>query len=166
VERLLALNGWQQDWPLQVGQKLVISPGNVTPSPTLNAIQKLTPDADGRYYHTIQSGETLLWIAGFYEVPLSDLMNWNGLDNTSVIYANQRLILLVMPPPTSTLTPAPATNTPSPQPTLMQLPPTVDLSEPVTESSATGSNAGVILGVIVIVIVAGGLVWWKFPRRS
>jgi len=57
------LNGLQADWPLQIGQKLLISPGNITPSPTLSAIQKLTPEADGNYYHTVQSGETLSWIA-------------------------------------------------------------------------------------------------------
>ncbi len=44
VERILALNGLQADWPLQIGQKLLISPGNVTPSPTLSNIQKLTPE--------------------------------------------------------------------------------------------------------------------------
>jgi LysM repeat protein len=166
VERLLALNGWQQDWPLQVGQKLVISPGNITPSPTLNAIQKLTPDADGRYYHTIQSGETLLWIADLYEVPLSDLMNWNGLSNTSIIYANQKLLLLVTPPATPTLTPAPATTTPSLQPSLTQPPPTVDLSEPATESPTREFNPGLIVGLIILVVVVGGLLWRKFLRRS
>src|SRR6185369_15809610 len=66
VDRILALNGLQAEWPLQIGQKLMISPGNITPSPTLNAIQKLTPEADGRYYHTVQSGETLSWIAALY----------------------------------------------------------------------------------------------------
>src|SRR5215208_2272478 len=34
VDRLLVLNGLQADWPLQIGQKLVIFPGNITPSPT------------------------------------------------------------------------------------------------------------------------------------
>ena len=80
MDRLLTLNGWQQEWPLQVGQKLVIDPGNITPSPTLSTIQKLTPEADGNYYHTVQSGETLSWIAGLYDVPLADLMAWNGLE--------------------------------------------------------------------------------------
>ena len=80
VDRILALNGLQADWPLQIGQKLVISPGNITPSPTLSAIQKLTPEADGNYYHTVQSGETLSWIAGLYDVSLvgSDGLEWTG----------------------------------------------------------------------------------------
>ena len=166
LERILALNGWQADWPLQVGQKLVISPGNITPSPTLNAIQKLTPNADGNYYHTIRSGETLLWIAGLYEVPLSDLMNWNGLDNTSVIYADQRLLLLITLPATPTLTPGPPTTTPSPRPSLTQSPPTVTLTATATESSTRGSNQGLVMGVIILFMVIGGLLWWRFSRRS
>ena len=100
VDRILTLNGLQEDWPLQIGQKLVISPGNITPSPTLSNIQKLTPEADGNYYHTVQSGETLSWIAGLYDVPLADLMAWNGLNNASVIRPEQKLLLLVTPPAT------------------------------------------------------------------
>jgi len=166
VDHLLVLNGWQVDWPLQVGQKLVISPGNITPSPTLSPIQKLTPDVDGNYYHTIKSGETLLWIAGLYEVPLSDLMNWNGLNNTSVIYADQKLILLITPPATPTLTPAPPTSTPSPFPSITQSPPTVTPSETATESPARGSNLGLIMGAIIIVIAIGVLLWWSPSRKQ
>src|SRR5687768_5623707 len=31
VNRILTLNGWQEEWPLQIGQKLVIDPGHITP---------------------------------------------------------------------------------------------------------------------------------------
>jgi len=164
VDRILALNGWQQEWPLQVGQKLVINPGNITPSPTLSAIQKLTPEADGSYYHTVQSGETLFWIAGLYDVPLSDLMNWNGLNNTSVIRPDQKLLLRVTPPATATLTPAPATTTPSPSPSITP-PPTG--TPPVTETespSPRGLGLSLIVGVTAIGI--GGLLWWRVSRKS
>src|SRR5215216_6472717 len=118
VDRILVLNGLQADWPLQIGQRLLIYPGNITPSPTLSAIQRLTPEVDGNYYHTVQSGETLSWIAGLYEVPLADLMAWNGLNATSVIRPEQKLLLLVAPPATATLTPSPITITPSPAPSM------------------------------------------------
>ena len=122
VDRILALNGLQADWPLQIGQKLMISPGNITPSPTLSAIQKLTPEADGNYYHTVQSGETLFWIAGLYDVSLADLMTWNGLNAASVIRPEQKLRLLVTPPATATTartqTPSPMPMTPSPSPSI------------------------------------------------
>ena len=166
VDRILTLNGWQQDWPLQVGQKLLISPGNITPSPTLSAIQKLTPAADGKYYHTIQSGETLLWIAGLYDVPLADLMNWNGLNNASVIHPDEKLLLLITPPATLTLTPAPPTSTPSPTPSVTQSPPTATPPDTTTKSPTHGSNLGLIIGVILIVIALGGLLWWRRSNRS
>ena len=165
MDRILTLNGLQADWPLQIGQKLVISPGNITPSPTLSAIQKLTPEADGNYYHTVRSGETLSWIADLYDVPLSDLMAWNGLNNTSVIRPEQKLLLLVTPPATATATqtPNPPTAKPSSSPSITQPPPTG--TPPVTETeSSRRFDLSLILGVTAIVI--GGLLWWRFSRKS
>jgi len=162
VDRILTLNGWQEEWPLQIGQKLVISPGDITPSPTLSNIQKLTPEANGNYYHTVQSGETLLWIAGLYDVPLSDLMNWNGLNNASVIFTEQKLLLLVTPPATATFTPNPPTITPSPSPSVTPRP---TGTPPVTETeSPRGLNLTLILGLAAL--VSGGLLWWRFSRKS
>jgi LysM repeat protein len=161
VDRILLLNGLQADWPLQIGQKLVISPGNITPSPTLSNIQKLTPEADGRYYHTVLSGETLSWIAALYEIPLADLMAWNGLNNASVIRPEQKLLLLITPPATPTLTPGPATVTPSPTLSLTPPPPTGTPS--VTETGSPPRRSGLvpILGVTLVAIVIGGWLWWR-----
>jgi LysM repeat protein len=162
VDRILALNGLQEEWPLQIGQKLVISPGNITPSPTLSNIQKLTPEADGYYYHTVRSGETLSWIANLYEIPLADLMAWNGLNNTSVIRPEQKLLLLVAPPATPTLTPSPTTIAPTPSPFNTPAPPTG--TPPVTETeSPRRVGLGLILGVIILLI--GGSLWWRFSRK-
>jgi LysM repeat protein len=163
VERILTLNGWQQDWPLQIGQRLVIDPGHVTPSPTLSNIQKLTPEADGRYYHTVQSGETLSWIASFYAVPLSDLMAWNGLDAASVIRPDQKLLLLVAPPATPTFTPGPVTSTSSPSPSITPLP-TGTPPVPDTQGDPPGRvGLGLLLGVVILAI--GGVVWWRFSHK-
>jgi len=166
VDRILTLNGLQADWPLQIGQKLLISPGNITPSPTLSAVQRLTPDADGRYFHTVQSGETLSFIAGLYEVPLSDLMSWNGLNANSIIQPEQRLLLLVTPPPKPTLTPAPATTTPSPQTTIIQPSSTPTITNTTVDSPGRDSNPGLIIGTIIIMIGIGGLIWWRSSRRG
>ena len=166
MDRLLALNGWQADWPLQIGQKLMIDLGNVTPSPTLSNLQKLTPEADGNYYHTVRSGETLLWIAGLYDVPLADLMAWNGLNNISVIYPEQKLVLRVTPPATATLTPGPPTLTPLPSPTRTPAPPTGTPAVTHSEPPASGRfGMSLILGAAALVI-GGGLFWWKFSRKS
>ncbi|HJR79176.1 MAG TPA: LysM peptidoglycan-binding domain-containing protein [Anaerolineales bacterium] len=165
MDRVLALNGWQEDWPLQIGQKLLIDPGHITPSPTLSNIQKLTPEADGNYYHTVRSGETLSWIAGLYEVPLADLMAWNGLNNTSVIRPEQKLVLLVTPPATATATqiPSPIAMTPSPSPSIV---PSPTGTPPVTAARSTsprGFGLSLIVGVTTLVIC--GWLWWRFSRK-
>ncbi len=122
VDTLLGLNGWQKDWPLQIGQKLVISSGGDGAGATgggtavaelreLSPIQKLTPDGEGRYYHRVKSGDTLSSIAGLYQVSLRELMAWNGLDSASILYPDQKLLLQVTPPASETPTPRPS-NTP------------------------------------------------------
>jgi LysM repeat protein len=165
VDRLLVLNGLQPDWPLQIGQKLLIDPGHVTPSATLSAIQKLTPEADGSYYHTVRSGETLFWISSLYDISLADLMAWNGLNNTSIIRPDQKLLLLVTPPATATFTPGPPTSTPSASPSRTQLPPTGTPTPTADESlSPTGFGLSLLLGVLTLGI--GGFLWWRYSRRS
>ena len=165
MDRLLTLNGWQEDWPLQVGQKLVIDPGHVTPSPTLTNIQKLTPEADGNYYHVVHSGETLSWIAGWYGVPLTDLMAWNGLNNASVIRPDQKLLLLVTPPasPTPIETPSPIAVTPSPSLSPTPSPTGTPLAQAAGATSSP-SALPVVLGVATIVGI-GGWLWWRSKRK-
>jgi LysM repeat protein len=168
VDRILTLNGWQEDWPLQVGQKLVIDPGHVTPSPTLSNIQKLTPEADGKYYHTVHSGETLSWIAGWYGVPLVDLMFWNGLNNASVIRPEQKLVLLVTPPATETLTPSPTVilPSPSPSPSITLAPPTETPLAEGASATPSGPSGGAGLGLILVtVLVLAGSLWWRASRK-
>ncbi len=131
LDRILALNGLQADWPLQIGQKILIDPGKVTPSPTprpLTAIEKLTPASDGNFYHTIQSGEYLAWIADLYQVRLVDLVAWNDLAADSIIRPGQRLLLRVTPPATNTPTPG----TPSATPTVSVTPPAFTSTESLT----------------------------------
>ncbi|MEP7135910.1 MAG: LysM peptidoglycan-binding domain-containing protein [Chloroflexota bacterium] len=164
VDRILQLNGLQADWPLSIDQKLVISPGNITPSPTLNALQRLTPEADGQYYHTVQSGETLLWIAGLYDVSLTDLMNWNGLNDTSIIRPGQPLLLRVTPPATPTLTPSPTMIPASPSPSITPLPPTE--TPPVTAAESSSNSVLGLLFVVIALIAVGGLLWWRFSRKK
>lgn len=167
MERILTLNGLQKDWPLQIGQKLLISPGNITPSPTLSAIQKLTPASDGNYYHIVQSGETLSWIASLYDVPLESLMAWNGLNSSSILRINQELLLMVTPPATQTLTPAPPTITSTLRSTLT---PTVGAPAPLSTSPASSGFGpggwGIGLIIFVIVILIGALAWLWFVARK
>jgi LysM repeat protein len=175
VDMILALNGLQADWPLQIGQKLLVDPGKVTPSPTprpLSAIEQLTPASDGNYYHIVKSGEYLAWIADLYDINLAELTAWNGLTSASVIQPGQQLLLRVTPPATVTLIPA----LPSITSTITQTPvtptSTQELTTPLPSVSATPdaesqpslSGTGVVL--IVILVVVGLLVLgWAARRR-
>ncbi|MEN6408491.1 MAG: LysM peptidoglycan-binding domain-containing protein [Anaerolineaceae bacterium] len=173
VDKLLALNGIQADWTLSIGQKLLIDPGNVTPTPTprpLSPIEKLTPASDGKYYHVVQSGEFLAYIADLYGVQVSDLKAWNNLTDASVLQPGQKLLLQVTPPATITPTPAPATATPTITPTGTSTP----TSLPATEISATdepgagvGSSSLLWVGGIVVCVVIGGLaIYWLMKKRT
>ena len=172
VDAILNMNGIQADWPLQIGQKLLVSPGTITPSATprpLSPIEMLTPASDGKYYHTVQSGETVSWIAGLYGVNMYDLMAWNGLTDSSILQPDQKLVLQVTPPATATFTPGPPTLTPtatreaptpssSPNPTGAELTPTIAAAPtPVSGSLqliryASIGLAAVVLGLVVFFI--------------
>lgn len=173
LDSILTLNNLQVDWPLQIGQKLVIHPSQITPSPTpqpLTPIEKLTPASDGKYYHTVQSGESLAWIASLYDVSLNDLMAWNGLSAESILQPNEKLVLQVTPPATATptqdpstatptVTPVPPTGTPTLLPTQTVLPSTATL--PGLSAAAAGGRStvtwfvmvGLVVGVIALVAV-------------
>lgn len=174
IQTILTLNGIQIDWPLQIDQKLLIDPGSVTPSPTprpLTPIEKLTPDNDGNYYHTVKSGETLLGIANLYQVSLSELMAWNGLNVSSIIRPEQKLLLKITPPASETPTPPPATDTPTPTtspptqtPTLNSPEPTISQTPDTASSSPNGTSK--IVWFALIGIAAGGLLLFVISSRK
>jgi LysM repeat protein len=172
VDTLLNLNGLQIDWPLQIGQELLVSPGLV-----LSPIEKLTPGSDGRYYHTVQSGETLSGIAGLYEITLTNLMDWNGLGVNSIIRPGQDLVLLVTPPATRTPTPGPptarptaaATTTPTlPQPTRVATR-TPAAPSPTPSPASAFQPADLVQGwplPAAVLAVGLTLLLWMFRRNS
>ena len=176
VNKILALNGLQADWPLQIGQRLLIDPGNVTPSPTprpLSAIEKITPDSVGNYYHTVKNGEYLAWIADVYEITLPELLAWNGLTADSIIQPGQKLLLRVTPPaattPSPTLPGSTATMTQSPlTPTSTREPTTPSPSATAAAAAeAQSSFPGLGLPMVIVLLVTGLLVLvWYWRRRE
>jgi LysM repeat protein len=174
IDTILALNAIQIDWPLQIGQLLLIQPPLATSTPTpppLAPIEKLTPANDGNYYHTIQSGETLLWIANLYEISLSELMAWNGLNSSSFIYPEQKLLLRVTPPASATPTSTPVTPTetltapsPSQTPTLASLEASIN---PTANGASSPSNErSNIIWFMIIGIATGGILLLVLSSRK
>ncbi len=182
VDTILALNGIKIDTPLQIGQKLVIQPSSATPSATprpLTPLEKLTPASDGKYYHTVKSGETLSWIAKLYQVTVTDLVTWNGLTSASIIYPGEKILLLVTPPATQTSTPRPATATPTVTLTATAAPPTpthtitptlkptqVAISPTVTIHPSSAGGRFPVIWIVPIALAAGGLLLVVFFIRK
>jgi LysM repeat protein len=176
IPSILSLNGIQEDWPLQIEQKLLISPGRVTPSPTprpLTPLEKLTPASDGKYYHVVQSGETLLWIAGLYEVNLSELLVWNGLASESIIRPEQKLVLQVTPPASATSTAGPptltpiveASDTPRPKTPTQTASATLDASTATPTPEPETNSTKVVVPVVVAAVGLIGLGWLAWKKR-
>jgi LysM repeat protein len=177
VDTILSLNGLQPEWPLQIGQELLVNPGHVTPSPTprpLTPIEQLTPDSDGNYYHVVKAGEYITWIADLYEINVTQLINWNSLSEGSVIQPGQKLLLRITPPATETPIPTPSTPTPVPSATQTPVPPTATLVRPtsspmateiVEESESTAINR-IILPVLGVLGIAGVIIWVFSARQS
>ncbi|NUM43565.1 MAG: LysM peptidoglycan-binding domain-containing protein [Anaerolineales bacterium] len=163
LDSLLNFNGWNVDWPLQIGQSLIISPGKI-----LSPLQRLTPDADGNYYHTVQSGETLSGIATAYNLNLTTLMSWNGLNSDSTIFPGQKLLLQVTPPAPPTATPSPITPTladsapaepaePTPSPSTLPRTPTPLVQQITTPPASPAKASATNNGPIALILGAGGL---------
>jgi len=139
IERILALNSLTIDMPLQIGQILLIDPGNVTPTPTprpLSPLEMLTPAADGKYYHTVGEGQNFSWIARYYGIALEDLLRWNNLTVNYTLWAGEKLLLNVTPPATMTPTPPPVTPTHLPTPTTQAAPTRTPLPSPTPTATA------------------------------
>ena len=176
VDTILALNGLQADWPLQISQKLLIDPGNVTPSPTprpLPAIEQLTPDSDGNYYHKVESGEYLAWIADLYNVSVAELVAWNGLTSGSIIQPGQLLLLRIAPPvtvtpipvlPAATITITPAPITPS---ATLESTATLPVVSATAAAEAQPSLPGIAVPLVVVFVVTSLLILgWAVQRRQ
>ena len=156
INTILSQNGILMDTPLQIGQKLIIQPGRFNP------LAKITPASDGKYYHIVKSGETLSWIARVYGVPMGELMAWNGLDESSILRPDQKLVLQISPPATATFTPGPSTDTatiavelPARTPTPLPMPATSTPADPGKGLPAGRGPALLLLGLIALAAGAG-----------
>ena len=106
---------------------------------------------------------------------MGDLMAWNGLNASSIIFPGEKLLLQVTPPATETPIPPPATPTPLPVATFTPSPtressaaqapsPTATPAEPVAESPFAGGELTGML-ILFVALAAGGLIVAGFFMR-
>ncbi len=91
----------------------------VTADPqVVNPVTTVTPQLDGSVIHEVLDGQSLWSIATTYGITIAEIIQWNNLAPTPVIFPGERLLVQPQPTatitPTITLTPLPATRTPTP----------------------------------------------------
>jgi len=85
------------------------------PAPTKVAVLPVViapPKPDGSIVHVVEPGQALYTIAVVYEVPLEEILAFNGLDMNSVIYPGDEIIIKLGPTSTNTQLPSPTSTRP------------------------------------------------------
>ncbi len=108
----------------------------ITPDPNLvSDVMTATPQLDGSIIHEVLDGQSLWSIAIAYNITIADIINWNNLLPTPVIFVGERLVVQIAPtatlsptitntsiPPTRTITPSQTPITPQPSATITSTP--------------------------------------------
>jgi hypothetical protein len=108
----------------------------ITPDPNLvSDVMTATPQLDGSIIHEVLDGQSLWSIAIAYNVTIADIIQWNNLLPTPVIFVGERLVVQIAPtptlsptitntsiPPTRTITPSQTPITPQPSATITPTP--------------------------------------------
>ena len=108
----------------------------ITPDPNLvSDVMTATPQLDGSIIHEVLDGQSLWSIAIAYNITIADIIGWNNLLPTPVIFVGERLVVQIAPtatlsptitntsiPPTRTITPSQTPITPKPSATITPTP--------------------------------------------
>lgn len=111
----------------------------ITPDPNLvSAVITATPQLDGSILHEVMDGQSLWAIAIAYNITVADIIQWNSLLPTPVIFVGERLVVQIAPTPTVsptiTNTSIPSTRTITPSQTPITPKPTMTITPTPTPS--------------------------------
>lgn len=131
------------------------APGTVSPGEYMMPVFTVTPQADGRVIHVVQSGQTLWSIAIAYGVKIDELRRLNNLMGNT-IYPGQKLLIMRLPTATPTSSPPPPTFTPWPTRTLWptSTPTLVPSPTPTPVTAQQVFQQGWPIAITVLVIAA------------
>jgi uncharacterized protein YkwD len=153
---------------------------NVTADPQLvNPVITVTPQLDGSIIHEVLDGQSLWSIATTYGITIAEIIQWNNLAPTPVIFPGERLLVQPQPTatttPTITLTPIPATRTPTPTMTpktptatpTITMTPTITPKPPFSVYNLEKSQRSTV-GILLVALCGLGLltvVYFGFIRK-
>jgi len=108
---VLKLNNLQPNTVIYPGQKIKLT-GAAAPSAPAPKQEAPAPSNSGGGTYTVKAGDTLGAIAARHGVKLSEVLGWNGLNMSSIIYPGQKIKIgggqASAPAPASAPSPAPA----------------------------------------------------------
>ena len=108
---VLKLNNLQPNTVIYPGQKIKLTGSAAAPAAKPAAPAAATASTGGSVY-TVKSGDTLGAIAARHGVKLSEVLSWNGLNMSSIIYPGQKVKIgsgqSAAPAPAANPAPAPA----------------------------------------------------------
>ncbi len=174
LAEFLWLNQMEMEDTLQPGEevKIRLLPGEEPP-----------PTPTPQLAHIVRSGDTLWGVALRYGLSLEQLLNFNGLADSAMIFIGQELLIVPptptvtpTPEPTWTMTPPPATAVPAsatpslPNPTSTPTAQTIAALAPLATPPPdnTAADLGQMVGIgamalaIGLVLIAGiGYIYWQ-----
>lgn len=148
--------------------------GGISPGDFMLPVTTSTPDADGKIFHEVQTGQTLWALAIAYGVKIDEIRALNDLGPEAIIYQGDRLLVGVHATPTlahtATTQPVPATSTQTASASAPTVPSPVDVISPPgsvkVEGRGENSPAGMIVGMVLLAIVLAGIVTRFVANRS
>ena len=138
-----------------------LAAGDISVSQYIAPVQIAEPDDQGRVYHQVLQGQTLWSIATTYGVTIDQIRQFNGLGSESMIYAGQRLLIMLVPTPSAI---PPVTRSPLGNNELAaastHIPITVEStpSRQIESPSTTKRSDWVLPGIILIAVLGLSLV--------
>ena len=179
IEDIQSWNNLYKSTALSLGQNLYIPAKDQegrTPTPQTELTVFPTANANGRFFHIVEEGDTLWSISELWKVPLTDIYRANGMSADDSIGLGWEIVIPVtatatlLPTETPTVTPLP-TDTETPTPVEYTIQETFNTvvqqkeTEGLLHTPKSNARTFVIAGAFLAALTGGGIItvnyFWK-----
>ena len=179
IEDIQSWNNLYNSTALSLGQNLYIPAKDQegrTPTPQTELTVFPTANANGRFFHIVEEGDTLWSISELWKVPLTDIYRANGMSADDSIGLGWEIVIPVtatatlLPTETPTVTPLP-TDTETPTPVEYTIQETFNTvvqqkeTEGLLHTPKSNARTFVIAGAFLAALTGGGIItvnyFWK-----
>lgn len=104
VASIAAVNSFDPNAPLSIGQKLVIPIGRESSTSAYSASNTYTRVSGDRKYYAVNRGDTLFKIAQSHNTTVDQLCAWNRIPKGHTLHVGESLVVRLVSPSTTTTT--------------------------------------------------------------